>query len=208
MLQHDFPVILKTIYPWWLGIFCQDICESWNCILKRFSNHHTHRGGGRGLTVKREVLVLTRVLECAFIYSHSHIVANGFPWSGGCTNVQASRKRVGRALLCNLERPKLLNVRQDWGIEISGTDELPVDWYNPEARLVGRSAVRQTGSIAQHAAQPEVSTTPANPEIRAATVASWRDQQASALAAGITEKGPSNIEVCIASIQKISFDRN
>ena len=37
MLQHDFSVILKGIYPWGLGIFCQDICESWNCILKGFT---------------------------------------------------------------------------------------------------------------------------------------------------------------------------
>ena len=66
MLQHDFRVILKSVYPWGLGIFCQDICESWKCILKRFSNHHTHRGGGRGLTVKREGLVL---LVCWNVHS-------------------------------------------------------------------------------------------------------------------------------------------
>ena len=54
MLQHDFPVILKRIYPLGLGMFCQDICESWNCIVKDFYNHHTNRVGGRGLTVKTE----------------------------------------------------------------------------------------------------------------------------------------------------------
>ena len=88
MLQHDFPVILKRIYPCGLGMFCQDICESWNCILKTFYKHHTNSGGRRGLTIKREGRVLTRVPECAFIYSHLHIVANVFPRGGGCTNAR------------------------------------------------------------------------------------------------------------------------
>ena len=83
-----------------------------------------------------------------------------------------------------------------------------MEWYNAEAKLMGRSAVWQSGSIAQHRAQPEASTTPANPETRAAAVPSWRDQLANALMAGLTEKGPRNIEVCNASIEKISFDRN
>ena len=67
MLQHGFMLILKRIYPWGLGMFCQDICESWNCLLKQFYNHHTNRSGGRGLTIQREGRALTRVLECAFI---------------------------------------------------------------------------------------------------------------------------------------------
>ena len=68
-----------------------------------------------------------------------------------------------RHRLCTLEIPDPPNFCQDGGIGISGTDELPVEWYNPEATLVGRSSVRQSGSIAQHAVQPEASTAPANP---------------------------------------------
>ena len=86
MLRQDFPVILRSIYPWGLGMFFPDVCDSWICILKTFYNHHTTRCGG--LTVKMEGPVLTRVLECAFIYSHSHIIANSFPQSGGCTNAR------------------------------------------------------------------------------------------------------------------------
>ena len=108
--------------------------------------------------------------------------------------------------LCTLEIPGPRNCCQDWGIGISGTDELPVEWYNPEAKLVGRYAVRQSGSIAQHAAQSEASTTPANQETQAAAVPSWCDQLANAMTAGIPKNGPGNIEVCIASIKKISFD--
>ena len=88
MQQHDFPVIPKGIYPWGLGMFCQDICENWNCILKKFYNHHTTRGGGCGLTIKRGGRVLTRVLQCESVHSHSHIVANGFQLRGGCTNAR------------------------------------------------------------------------------------------------------------------------
>lgn len=43
---------------------------------------------------------------------------------------------------------------------------------------------------------------------RTAALPSWRDELANALTAGITDNGPGNIEVCIASIEKISFDRN
>ena len=89
--------------------------------------------------------------------------------------------------LCTLEIPRPQNCREDWGIQISGTDELPVEWYNPEAELVGRSAIRHSSSIAQQAAQLEASTTPANAETRAAAVPSWRYQVANAMTAGITE---------------------
>ena len=51
-----------------------------------FYYHHTNRGGRGGLTVKRKGRVLSRVLECALIYSHPHIVANGFPRRVGRTN--------------------------------------------------------------------------------------------------------------------------
>ena len=88
MLQHNFPLSLKSIYPAGLGMFCADICETWNCILKRFDNHHTNRGGSRGLTVKKEGHALTSVLESAFIYSYWHVVANGLPRRVGCTNAQ------------------------------------------------------------------------------------------------------------------------
>ena len=37
MLQHNCPVILKGIYPCWLGMFCQIVCESCNEIFKRFT---------------------------------------------------------------------------------------------------------------------------------------------------------------------------
>ena len=88
MMQHDVLLILKSIYPSGLGMFCQGICESWNCILEKLSNHHTNRDGGPGLTIKRESHVVTRVLECTFMYIDSHIVANGYYRSGGCTNGQ------------------------------------------------------------------------------------------------------------------------
>ena len=110
--------------------------------------------------------------------------------------------------LCILEIRQRQNFCQDSGIESGGTDQLPVEWYNPEAKLMGRSAVRQSGSIAQHTAQPETSTTPANPETRAAAVPSWRDPLANALTAGIPDNGHGNMEVRIASIEKISFAQN
>ena len=83
-----------------------------------------------------------------------------------------------------------------------------MEWYNSETKLLCQSAVRQSGSIAQYTAQPEASTTLANPGTRAAAVPSWRDQLANALTAGVTENGPGNTEVCIASMEKISFDPN
>ena len=88
MLQQGFMLILKRIYPWGWGMFCQDICGCGNCLLKQFYNHHTNRGGGRGLTIQRQGRALTHVLECAFIYSNSRIVANDFARRGGCTNAR------------------------------------------------------------------------------------------------------------------------
>ena len=66
--------------------------------------------------------------------------------------------------LYNFQIPEAPHFRQLWGIEITGSEDLLLEWYKPEAKLAGRSAVRQSGSIAHHTAQPEASTTPANPE--------------------------------------------
>ena len=37
MLQHNCPVNLKGIYPCWLVMLCQDVCESCNGIFKGFT---------------------------------------------------------------------------------------------------------------------------------------------------------------------------
>ena len=42
LLQHNFPVIVKNMYTCGLGMFCQNICQTWDCILQRFYNHHTN----------------------------------------------------------------------------------------------------------------------------------------------------------------------
>ena len=125
---------------------------------------------------------------------------------GLSVSIQASG--VDRALAVYFGNTPTAKFLEDSGIKISGRDELPVEWYNPEPKFVDRSAVRQSDYMAQHAAQPEASAKPTNPGIRSAAVPSWHDQLANTLTAGINEDRTGNIELCFASIKKISFDGN
>ena len=95
-----------------------------------------------------------------------------------------------RHRLCTLEIPEPPNFRQDWGIEISGTDEVPVEWYSPGAKLVGRSAFQQTSSIPQH------------PGTRAAADPSWRDQLANALTVGVLRIGLATLRCVLHRSRK------
>ena len=63
-----------------------------------------------------------------------------------------------RHSLCTFEIPEPPNFRQDRGIGIGGTGELPVEWYNSEAKLVGSSTVRRVDL--SHSTQPSLRPAP------------------------------------------------
>ena len=48
ILEHDADRILGNIFPYGLAMFCGDIVESLNRLLKKAYTGHSNRGGGGG----------------------------------------------------------------------------------------------------------------------------------------------------------------
>ena len=84
ILEFDVPRILEAIAPYGLGMYCQDLAETTNAKLKDFYLRFTNGGGST--TDDYQLSALLQTMEHAFLYTHSHIVAQGATRPISCPN--------------------------------------------------------------------------------------------------------------------------
>ena len=103
ILEHNVDDLLRHLHPYGLGMFCCDIIESINRLLKRAYADHSNRGGGVVRPVVAEVpgvpdahasvashaRVLLQVLQWIFMYFDVHLLVHGKPRAARC-NAQAA----------------------------------------------------------------------------------------------------------------------
>ena len=82
--EFDVPRILEALAPYRLGMYCQDLAETTNAKLKDFYLPFTNRGGST--TDDYQLSALLQTMEHAFLYTHSHIVADGTTRPISCPN--------------------------------------------------------------------------------------------------------------------------
>ena len=90
LMEHDFPYLLKEKYPWGPVLYCNDLTETWNYLLKDIYMSRTNRGGGAvegdDPHLQKQAEVLQQTLLGSFVYLHSEIQISGRPREGGCSN--------------------------------------------------------------------------------------------------------------------------
>ena len=86
ILEFDVPRILEDIVPYRLRMYCQDLAETTNTKVKDFYLRFTDRGGST--TDDYQLCALLQTLEHAFLYTHSHIVAQGTTRPISCPNAE------------------------------------------------------------------------------------------------------------------------
>ena len=84
ILEFDVPRILEAIAPYGLGMYCHDLAETTNAKLKDFYLRFTNRGGST--TDDYQLSAVLQTMEHAFLYTHSHIVAQGTTRPISCPN--------------------------------------------------------------------------------------------------------------------------
>ena len=102
ILEYDADRILANIFPYGLAMFCGDIVESLNRLLKKAYTGHSNRGGGGGhgtglqpgsrrlrKSVGSQARVLLQCLAWIFLYFDIHLVSQNKPRPAAC-NAQAA----------------------------------------------------------------------------------------------------------------------
>ena len=105
MLSQDFDRLLPHLYPFGMAMFCQDVVESLNRLLKLAYTEHSAHGGGHptatgddpttGLPAKWAFVLGVLLQQCigwVFLYFDIHIVCQGVPRPAQCTVARVAER--------------------------------------------------------------------------------------------------------------------